>query len=245
MWQQDLRPGWEIFSHAGSEGSSKRGVKQTLWLYGRGERSHLSPQDSSQPFEEYRREKNPQQKIVHLKKAWGAQKRHFLLYQCRPLPWAVRRTLRRGKRKGPKAPSISSHACVCPFECRNLSQHFANTVPYTLYCLLRIPENCTWWALAWSPVESRRKMLKSELKRQCCFSWLEDDTTEVYPYFVPFSLVLLGLGDFFDETCLFSIKPNKSCLSMYLTKVTSDPIYPLFITVRRVVLRLSVLVLRP
>lgn len=54
-----------------------------------------------------------------------------------------------------------------------------------------------------------------------CFSWLEDDTTEVYPYFVLFSLVLLGLGDFFDETCLFSIKPNKSCLSMYLTKVTS------------------------
>lgn len=140
---------------------------------------------------------------------------------------------------------VSSHACVCPFECRNLSQHFANTVPYTLYCLLCIPENCTWWALAWSPVESRRKMLKSELKRQYCFSWLEDNTTEVYPYYVPFSLVLLGLGDFFDETCLFSIKPNKSCLSMYLTKVTSDPIYPLFITVRRVVLRLGVLVLRP
>lgn len=77
-----------------------------------------------------------------------------------------------------------------------------------------------------------------------CFSWLEDDTTEVHPYLMPFSLILLGLGDFF-EMSLFSVKPNKSCLSMYLTKVTSGPIYPLFVTVGRVVLRLDVLVLWP
>jgi len=32
---------------------------------------------------------------------------------------------------------------------------------------------------------------------------------------------------------------------MYLTKVTGGTIYPLFITTRRVVLRLDVLVLRP
>lgn len=89
-------------------------------------------------------------------------------------------------------------------------------------------------------------MIKPEQKNTIlCFSLLEDDTTEVYPYFMPFSFVLLGLGDFFDETCLFSVKPNKSCLSMYLTKVTSGPIYPLFITTSRVVLRLDVLVLRP
>lgn len=63
-----------------------------------------------------------------------------------------------------------------------------------LHC---IPENCTWPALDWSPVESRRKKCKKG-NVMVWFSWLEDDTTEVYPCFMP--LVLLGLGDFFDET---------------------------------------------
>lgn len=42
-------------------------------------------------------------------------------------------------------------------------------------------------------------------------------------------LVLLGLGDFFDETCLFHVKPHKPCLSRYLTEGTGAPVCPLFI----------------
>lgn len=59
-------------------------------------------------------------------------------------------------------------------------------------------------------------------------------------------LVLPGLGDFFDEACLFSVKPKKLCLCISQNlQVTSGPIYLLFISMRRAVLRLDVLVLRP